>query len=181
MLELSNHNSRENRWRVQFIKILVKPFCHNLKNFHWQVPELHLCHITGGIRTEVAANLWALSQQQRLSAVTFWALVLCTFLHHLFPNRAHIFAQQMAVLGLLHSTLCRSVIRTHIELHQTGTIEGRSTDWATAPQLRSLVLSTSYEIQLTALFCAYHSNHIIGSDVKFSLPASARHELSQAS
>ena len=29
-------------------------------------------------------------------------------------------------------TWCLSVIRTHVELHQTGTFEGRSIDWATA-------------------------------------------------
>ena len=34
---------------------------------------------------------------------------------------------QPAIL-FLPTTLCRGVIRTHVELHQTGNFEGRSTD-----------------------------------------------------
>ena len=39
------------------------------------------------------------------------------FFYFLFPNSALISAQQMALLGFLPKTLCRGVIRTHVELH----------------------------------------------------------------
>ena len=37
-------------------------------------------------------------------------------------------AQQMTLQGFLPTTLCRGVIRAHVELRQIGTFEGRSTD-----------------------------------------------------
>ena len=46
------------------------------------------------------------------------------FFHYLCPNRALISATDGAAL-------CCGVIRTHVELHQTGTFKGSSTDWAT--------------------------------------------------
>ena len=69
----------------------------------------------------------------------------------------------MALLGFLPTTLCRSVIRTHIELHRIETFEGRSTDWATALRLLmwrlyvklSSVLGESLVLRLTAPFGYY--------------------------
>ena len=55
------------------------------------------------------------------------------FINYLFPNNALIsvlmlMVQQTALLEFLPTTLCCVMIRTHMDLHQTGTFEGRYPD-----------------------------------------------------
>ena len=64
-------------------------------------------------------------------------LLRCLIVSLLIPKKSSYLwiALQMALLGFLPTNLCRGAgIRTHVtseELHQTGTFEERSTNWAT--------------------------------------------------
>ena len=62
----------------------------------------------------------------------FWQWYI--FFHYFFSQTALLFLPHMVLLGFLLSTLCQGVIRTLVELHQTGTFEGRTTGWATVSQ-----------------------------------------------
>ena len=102
-------------------------------------------------RNSLQKDSWCCQVNPGFSGLKSFFKHFFKFFYNLFPNSALIsasmpIAPQTGLLGFLPTTLCCGVIQTHVELHQTETFEGRSTDWAkaklksTMPVLKHLTL-----------------------------------------
>ena len=71
-----------------------------------------------------------------MGPLSFELVLLLIFFTTYFQNCALIYElQQTALLGFFLPPYAGARLEPTVELHQTGTFEGRSTDWATAPRL----------------------------------------------